>query len=348
VTLDERKFYILGVHVLPADEVDLRAVTYWRTGYLVSWLYPIRVEPETILRVSVDGGDWFQCTTKYYSNEYVNYFNVKQNSFTEMIIKYKALSDGHTYEFQLRYEGDRFSNILEIDLVNNSLPHVKGGGGDRNGYDRDPEGQMPPEGGGNGGQGNDGSNGDNQGGNNDNGGSTGTGGESDGDSTGNGDGGEQGGNEDPPDGNSDPGGGGAGNNTGGGSSSSGGDRTGSGSQDPDIVTQISTVAVEGPSPVAPLDVAASLPSDSPQESYRFGLNAPAPDRTDGALSSIRDDNQIVRPVATQDIVPDELPAHADEPQIPAPLPPALPLSLSGVAGLSCAGLVLLKKWWLVK
>jgi len=73
VALDERKFYILGVHVLPADEVDLRAVTYWRTGYLVSWLYPIRVEPETILRVSVDGGDWFQCTTEYYSNGYVDY-----------------------------------------------------------------------------------------------------------------------------------------------------------------------------------------------------------------------------------------------------------------------------------
>ena len=112
--------------------------------------------------------------------------------------------------------------------------------------------------------------------------------------------------------------------------------------------QISAVAAEGSPPVTPLDMAASLPSDSPQESYRFGLNAPAPDRTDGALSSIRDDNQIVRPVATQDIVPDELPAHADEPQIPAPLPPALPLSLSGVAGLSCAGLVLLKKWWFVK
>ena len=112
--------------------------------------------------------------------------------------------------------------------------------------------------------------------------------------------------------------------------------------------QISAVAAEGSPPVTPLDMAANLPSGSLQEPQNTGPIAPASNGLDGDSSGLRDEDQSARHVAAQDIVPDKLPdipaAQTDEPQMPATLPSALPLSLGGVAGLSCAGLVLLKKW----
>lgn len=136
VTFGGQEFYMTGVHVVPDDEVDLRAVKWWRNGYIITWLYP---SSEPVLWAAVDGEDWFlpETWSDGTCNTYGYFSAVDEDRFNELVFLYNNLPTGHVYKFQVQYDGDRFSNVVELDLVNNSLPkNYFDYGGDRTGGDR--------------------------------------------------------------------------------------------------------------------------------------------------------------------------------------------------------------------
>ncbi|HHV12893.1 MAG TPA: hypothetical protein GXX75_21695 [Clostridiales bacterium] len=139
-------FYTLSVHVVPQDRVDLSAIGLDITGsYLIQWLYPAQ---DPILWVSVDDGDWHPVEEWPGAGMYNIYgrFVYSGSGVTGLELDPDNLSTGHFYQFQIQYDGQRFSNVLNLDLVNNTLPRTANDvGGDRNGGDRE---ENPPLGGG--------------------------------------------------------------------------------------------------------------------------------------------------------------------------------------------------------
>jgi hypothetical protein len=140
-------YYALGVHVVPTDDVSLEAVGIdsFEDVYSVRWLYPAQ---NPVLWASVDEGEWSSVETQPdlpLLNQYGR-FVADDEGVTGLELFFANLSPGHIYKFQVQYDTDRFSKVLVLDLVNNSLPSISTDmGGDRNGGDRE---ENPPPGGG--------------------------------------------------------------------------------------------------------------------------------------------------------------------------------------------------------
>ncbi len=145
VTFSGKEFYLSGVHVVADDAVDLRAVSHYQSGYLIQWLYKA---DQPVLWASVDGGDWHKPENDQARPFYNAYGRFVADGGTEKVngleIFFRNLTPGHIYKFQVEYDDQRFSNVIVLDLVNNSLPRATNEqGGDRKGGDRG-ENTLPP------------------------------------------------------------------------------------------------------------------------------------------------------------------------------------------------------------
>jgi hypothetical protein len=128
---------LLALYVLDPEEVDLCAFARdWNLMHIeCSWIREIAA-PE--LWVSVDGGEPEMDAKQDYG------VFVGWGSYTGLSIGEAWLESGHVYDFEVRYEdGGRSVNTLRLD-TNGERPVCQLIGGDRNGYDRDPEKRPPP------------------------------------------------------------------------------------------------------------------------------------------------------------------------------------------------------------
>lgn len=146
ITFDEQEPLVNAIYVVPTDEVVLDAVSWSDFGHIVRWLYPAQ-NPQ--MWISVDDEDWWtKETNEEQGHPYGMFFD--SSAFPQSPIELNGFylvpgrfEEGHSYRFQVQYDGDRFSDVLVLDFTESAVPRLfTEPGGDRNGGDR--EENKPP------------------------------------------------------------------------------------------------------------------------------------------------------------------------------------------------------------
>lgn len=154
ITFDEKEPLVNAIYVVPTDEVVLDAVSWSDFGHIVRWLYPAQ-NPQ--MWISVDDEDWWtKETNEEQGHPYGMFFD--SSAFPQSPIELSGFylvpgrfEEGHSYRFQVQYDGDRFSDVLVLDFTESVVPQLfTEPGGDRNGGDREENrppslGSPPPE-----------------------------------------------------------------------------------------------------------------------------------------------------------------------------------------------------------
>lgn len=141
----------MALYVIDPDEVDLRAWLLDGFGTItIEWIYEVQ-SPE--LWVSVDEGEWQPISGLVESGlctepdwlKYAFTFDYNTKKCNRVQIVEDWLLDGHTYEFEVRYENEGVSvNSLILDLREGHSLRYGNGGGSRGGDDREEEVDPPP------------------------------------------------------------------------------------------------------------------------------------------------------------------------------------------------------------
>lgn len=144
VTFDGQESYFLSVHVIPRDKVVLDSWRYFQFSYYIKWLYPAK---DPILWTSINNEEWYEVEIHpdhSLSNTYGNFLSEDETEGVNVLeLLFNFLPSGHLYKFQVQYDTTEFSNILILDLINNSPPRFSNeAGGSRTGVDRE-ENTLP-------------------------------------------------------------------------------------------------------------------------------------------------------------------------------------------------------------
>ena len=131
----EPEFYPY-VYVIPSDRIFLGSITPIRYGQShIDWLYKAS---NSILWYGINDGDWIRADAEEF---YKTPFKLQE---TSIIIHFSDLVKGNKYYLCVQYDGDMFSNILEVDFTTGEYPEFNDFEGDRPGVDRG-EQTLPDE-----------------------------------------------------------------------------------------------------------------------------------------------------------------------------------------------------------
>lgn len=119
----------LAVYVMPFDGIILDTTSIYSSDYIVQWLH---TAANPVLWVRIDEGEWFKDNQGSYASFFENDPDLGTNG---MVLDGDMIGDGHSYKFQVQYDGDRYSNILFFEYIMESrqIYTILGGRRDREG-----------------------------------------------------------------------------------------------------------------------------------------------------------------------------------------------------------------------